>query len=69
MVTRENLAQSGIVNVKNIYSNLSPTLLVEYALAHEDAVLSSTGALRVETGKYSGRSPLDRFIVDSTPIQ
>lgn len=68
MVTRENLAQSGIVNVKNIYSNLSPTLLVEYALAHEDAVLSSTGALRVETGKYSGRSPLDRFIVDSPAI-
>ncbi|MGB6976523.1 MAG: phosphoenolpyruvate carboxykinase, partial [Gammaproteobacteria bacterium] len=45
------------------HKNLTVKELVEYALAHGEAQLSSNGALCVTTGKRTGRSPKDRFIV------
>lgn len=48
----------------NVYRNLSPAVLTEMALKNEDCQLMDTGALLVNTGKYTGRSPKDRFIVD-----
>lgn len=57
-------------NIKNvkIYRNLSPAVLVEHALKTEPCRLMASGALLVETGKYTGRSPKDRFIVDEKGI-
>src|SRR5699024_4778216 len=37
--------------------------LVEKILSRDEAVLSKQGAVRATTGKYTGRSPKDRFIV------
>lgn len=54
----------GIKNPKNVYRNLSISKLVEDTLAREEGVLASNGALVVKTGKYTGRSPNDKFIVD-----
>ncbi|MFD1851177.1 phosphoenolpyruvate carboxykinase (ATP) [Oceanobacillus bengalensis] len=48
---------------KNLYGNLSVPQLVEKILEREEAVLSETGAVRATTGKYTGRSPKDKFIV------
>ena len=61
-----------IVKLDNLgakmHRNLTVGKLVETALRKEGAVLTNTGALSINTGKYTGRSPGDRFIVDEPSI-
>ncbi|WP_017416678.1 phosphoenolpyruvate carboxykinase (ATP) [Clostridium tunisiense] len=53
---------------KNIFKNLSAACLVEHAVKRGEGTLAESGALVVNTGKYTGRSPKDRFIVKQESI-
>ena len=62
------LEQLGIVNAAAVYRNLTPAQLTEHALRRGEGTLSATGALVVKTGKYTGRSANDKFIVDTPAV-
>lgn len=57
-----NLADMGI-NVAVAHWNLSPEALVSKTLELGQGELNDTGALCVNTGKFTGRSPKDKFTV------
>ena len=62
------LEKLGIINAKAVYRNLTPAQLTEHALCRGEGTLSNTGALVVKTGKYTGRSANDKFIVDTPAV-
>ena len=53
----------GIKNVKKAHWNLSPEELVSSTINNGQGYLTDSGALAIETGRFTGRSPKDRFIV------
>ncbi|MEX0610296.1 MAG: phosphoenolpyruvate carboxykinase [Balneolaceae bacterium] len=63
-----DLTDLGLENNKNVFWNLTPAELYEQALCRNEAVLTKDHALRVLTGKFTGRSPKDKFIVDQPSI-
>ncbi|MGE7980811.1 phosphoenolpyruvate carboxykinase (ATP) [Solibacillus sp. NPDC093137] len=53
-----------LLNGENIKTQLSVPQLIEKATSRGEASLTVEGALRAETGKYTGRSPKDKYIVE-----
>jgi phosphoenolpyruvate carboxykinase (ATP) len=65
---REQLAKIGVVNPTNIYYNLSYDELYEHETrpgltGFDRAFHTKNGALSVDTGIFTGRSPKDKYIV------
>ena len=57
------IEEHGIHNANNVYWNLPSPELYEHAVRRGEGVISHMGPLVVTTGKYTGRSPNDKFIV------
>ncbi len=53
----------GLVPALPLAANLSAPALTELAVRAEEGMLTESGALAVETGEHTGRSPEDKFIV------
>jgi len=63
-----SLEYLGLEPDSNHLWNLTPPELYEEAIKNDEAILTDDMALRVLTGKYTGRSPEDKFIVDEPSI-
>jgi len=59
----------GLENNSEVYWNLNPSELYEHAILHGEAILTKDHALLVHTGKFTGRSPKDKFVVEQPSIQ
>ena len=56
------ISDLGIINA-TAHWNLSPEELANISINKKQATLTSTGAININTGEFTGRSPMDRFIV------
>ncbi|MGG5252509.1 phosphoenolpyruvate carboxykinase (ATP) [Neobacillus sp. SM06] len=63
MKTKTGLTLEKVLESSTVYRNVSVPKLIEAAIKRGEGTLTNTGALRVVTGKYTGRSPKDKFIV------
>lgn len=63
-LTAENL---GLKSVGKIYYNISYDDLFEHELHNSEGRVSSNGTMMVDTGKFTGRSPKDKYFVQQTP--
>ncbi len=57
------LAAQGITTSATIHANLGTAPLVEHALKRGEGQLTKDGALLVDTGKFTGRSVKDKYVV------
>ena len=58
-----SLARQGINTAAQVFANLGTAPLVEHAVRAGEGVLAADGPLVVATGKHTGRSAKDKFIV------
>ena len=52
-----------IESASEVFYNLSTAQLIEHAIRNGEAELASNGAITARTGKYTGRTPKDKFVV------
>lgn len=56
-------AELGIHNPRKVYYNATPEELIEETIKRGQGEISDTGALCIDTGEFTGRSPKDKFVV------
>lgn len=62
-VPKNLLFSLGLPSAENTFYQLPPDELTHQCLERNEGVLNDTGALVITTGKFTGRSPKDKFIV------
>ena len=69
MKTRTIESIAGIKNSPQIYQNLSYEDIFEHENKNKETMLTSQGAMAVDTGIFTGRSPKDKFFVEEPSSQ
>ncbi|MDO8671875.1 MAG: phosphoenolpyruvate carboxykinase (ATP) [Dehalococcoidia bacterium] len=67
--TSLTLEQYGIQRPGKVLWNADVPVLMEEFIRRGEGIISPGGGLRVTTGKYTGRSPGDKFVVQEEPSQ
>jgi phosphoenolpyruvate carboxykinase (ATP) len=62
-IPKDGLSKLGINLTQNIHYQLTPEELTSQTVERGEGVLNDTGALVINTGKFTGRSPKDKFTV------
>jgi phosphoenolpyruvate carboxykinase (ATP) len=60
---KTSLADIGLKNVAIAHWNLTPAELVEETILQGQGELTDSGALAIDTGEFTGRSPKDKFTI------
>ena len=63
------LEDQGIEELGNVYYNFMEPALIEAALKNGEGTLGNGGAFLTSTGKFTGRSPKDKFVVKSDSVK
>ena len=66
---QSGLEAHGIINPGIIHWNLSAPALYQEAIRRGEGVVTFGGAFAVNTGMHTGRSPKDKFIVDTPSVR
>ncbi len=62
-IPKNLLFSLGLPSAENTFYQLQPDELTTQCLERNQGIINDTGALVITTGKFTGRSPKDRFIV------
>lgn len=68
METKTAHKLTDILAATKVHFNLPVTQLVEMAVKRGEGILTDKGALNALTGKFTGRSPKDKFVVDEASV-
>jgi len=60
---KHDLKDYGIAKCKKAFWNLNPNELIKETLLRNQGTLTANGTLCISTGRFTGRSPKDRYIV------
>ncbi|MCR8726509.1 phosphoenolpyruvate carboxykinase [Frigidibacter sp. ROC022] len=63
------LEDQGIKGAGTVYYNLNEAALMEEAIRRGEGKLGNGGTLLVSTGKHTGRSPKDKFVVRTPAVE
>ncbi|TYO88136.1 phosphoenolpyruvate carboxykinase [Oceanicella actignis] len=63
------LSELGVTGAKAVHYNLNEAVLVEEALRRGEGDLGNGGPLLVSTGRHTGRSPKDKFVVREPSVE
>lgn len=60
----QGLVDIDLKDCRGLYWDLTPAQLIGEAIINHEGTLTNTGALMFDTGRFTGRAPKDRFIVE-----
>ncbi len=65
----QRLEDQGIAGPAHVFYNLNEPALVDAAIRRDEGTLGKGGAFLVSTGRHTGRSPKDKFIVRTPSVE